>query len=287
MMLMVRFKNVFSFRLPMRASFRSFSIASEQYTAPSIISEVPGPKSKALLLSMDRRSESGAVHFFVDYQKSNGNFIVDVDGNVLLDVFCQIASLPLGYNHPRILQALTNPNNLHLFAQRPALGNLPPADWPERIERSLMSVSPRGMDSVYQMMCGSCSNENAYKVACMHFARIQRGGAPFGPEDRESCMRNASPGSPALSILSFERSFHGRLFGSLSTTRSKALHKVPATGARICLPLLGSRKKSAFYQEDDRPSASFQPQNPRSAPPPPCAACARRLRGRLRSRRTP
>lgn len=211
--------------LPWRG--RSFgSTSAALFHEPSVISEVPGPRSKELLQKMDKRSDIGAVHFFVDYQKSQGNFIVDVDGNVLLDVFCQIASLPLGYNHPRILNALTNPANLHLFAQRPALGNLPPSDWPERIERSLMSVSPRGMDSVYQMMCGSCSNENAYKVACMHFARLQRGGASFGAEERDSCMRNASPGSPPLSILSFERSFHGRLFGSLSTTRSKALHKV-------------------------------------------------------------
>jgi 4-aminobutyrate aminotransferase/(S)-3-amino-2-methylpropionate transaminase len=205
---------------------RLISDAKDMHIAPLILTEVPGPKSKALMKMMDKRSESGAVHFFVDYQRSKGNFIVDVDGNVLLDVFCQIASLPLGYNHPKIISALTNPENLHLFAQRPALGNLPPADWPERVERSLMSVSPRGMDSVYQMMCGSCSNENAYKVACMHFARVQRGGAAFGPEDQNSCMRNAAPGSPPLSILSFERSFHGRLFGSLSTTRSKALHKV-------------------------------------------------------------
>ncbi len=39
-------------------------------------------------------------------------------------------------------------------------------------------------------------------------------------------MLNQSPGSPQLSILSFKSGFHGRLFGSLSATRSKAIHKV-------------------------------------------------------------
>lgn len=34
------------------------------------------------------------------------------------------------------------------------------------------------------------------------------------------------PGSPDLTVLSFKGGFHGRLFGSLSTTRSKAIHKL-------------------------------------------------------------
>jgi len=41
-----------------------------------------------------------------------------------------------------------------------------------------------------------------------------------------SCMANHKPGSPDLSVLSFKNGFHGRLFGSLSTTRSKAIHKI-------------------------------------------------------------
>jgi 4-aminobutyrate aminotransferase-like enzyme len=33
-------------------------------------------------------------------------------------------------------------------------------------------------------------------------------------------------GSPDLAILSFGKAFHGRMFGSLSTTHSKAIHKL-------------------------------------------------------------
>ena len=36
------------------------------------------------------------ISFLVDFEKSHGNYIVDADGNVMLDVFCQIGSLPLG-----------------------------------------------------------------------------------------------------------------------------------------------------------------------------------------------
>ena len=36
------------------------------------------------------------VHFFGDYERSYGNFVVDVDGNTFLDLFGQIGSLALG-----------------------------------------------------------------------------------------------------------------------------------------------------------------------------------------------
>ena len=40
--------------------------------------------------------QTGTVAFFVDYERSKGNFVVDADSNVLLDTFAQISSLPLG-----------------------------------------------------------------------------------------------------------------------------------------------------------------------------------------------
>lgn len=37
-----------------------------------------------------------AVAFFADYDKSCGNYIVDADGNIMLDMLTQMASIPLG-----------------------------------------------------------------------------------------------------------------------------------------------------------------------------------------------
>lgn len=36
------------------------------------------------------------MHFFADFEKCKGNYFVDVDGNRYLDVFQQIASIPIG-----------------------------------------------------------------------------------------------------------------------------------------------------------------------------------------------
>lgn len=100
-----------------------------------------------------------------------------------------------------------------------------------RVLQVLMSIAPKGMHHVTTMMCGSCSNENAFKNAFMWHARRRRGGNDNWTErELQSCMRNESPGCPDSVILSFEGSFHGRTLGSLSATRSKPIHKldVPA-----------------------------------------------------------
>lgn len=64
----------------------------------------------------------------------------------------------------------------------------------------------------------------------MYYRRKERGeDVEFTPEEMSSCMKNQKPGSPDLAILSFGKAFHGRMFGSLSTTHSKAIHKLDST----------------------------------------------------------
>jgi 4-aminobutyrate aminotransferase/(S)-3-amino-2-methylpropionate transaminase len=65
---------------------------------------IPGPKSTAIRSTLDKLQDPRHMFFSADYSKSVGNYIADADGNQLLDLFCQIASIAVGYNNPALLK---------------------------------------------------------------------------------------------------------------------------------------------------------------------------------------
>ncbi|XP_040829886.1 4-aminobutyrate aminotransferase, mitochondrial isoform X5 [Ochotona curzoniae] len=165
------------------------------YDGPLMKTEVPGPRSLELMKQLNIVQNAEAVHFFCNYEESRGNYLVDVDGNRMLDLYSQISSVPIGYSHPALVKVVQQPQNVSTFINRPALGILPPENFVDKLRESLLSNKERG----------------------------QRG---FSKEELETCMVNQAPGCPDYSILSFMGAFHGRTMGCLATTHSKAIHKI-------------------------------------------------------------
>lgn len=195
---------------------------------PTIRTAIPGPESKKAIGHLNTIFDIRSLNMLANYQNSFGNYIADPDGNVLLDVYAQIASIPIGYSNPALLAAAQSPEMASAIINRPALGNFPQHDWAEILETGILKAAPKGLNQVFTAMAGSDANETAYKAAFMWKRRQERGGpdVDFTPEEISTTMHNQSPGSPHMSILSFNTGFHGRLFGSLSTTRSKPIHKL-------------------------------------------------------------
>jgi 4-aminobutyrate aminotransferase / (S)-3-amino-2-methylpropionate transaminase len=206
----------------------SSAFFADEPVGPRIVTPIPGPKSKQAIAELNKVFDTRSVNMLANYQQSYGNYLADPDGNVLLDVYAQIASIPVGYNNPSLLLAATSPDMASALINRPALGNFPQHDWASILETGILKVAPKGLNQVFTAMAGSDANETAYKAAFMWRRQQERGGpdVEFSAEDVASAMLNQEPGSPHLSIMSFKAGFHGRLFGSLSTTRSKPIHKL-------------------------------------------------------------
>ena len=156
----------------------------------------------------------------MNLEKSYGNYFVDADGNQILDSFCNIASLPLGYNHPdleivRPIQNLVSSSFYKYLLQRPT-SPYPDKDWPKLVNDIMMPASPKSTQEVIVACgCGSSANESAFKMAFHH-------------------LKKNNPSSENPEIVSFDRSFHGRLLATLTASRSKGIQKVgvPSFGWR-------------------------------------------------------
>lgn len=140
--------------------------------------------------------------------------------------FAQIASIPLGYNNPELAKVASSPEMVNAIINRPALGNFPSLDYVDLLKTGILRAAPKGLDQVFTATTGSDANETAYKAAFIWRRTQERNGKEATQEEIDSSMVNQAPGAPNYSILSFSKGFHGRLFGSLSTTHSKPIHKL-------------------------------------------------------------
>ena len=196
----------------------------------SMRTAIPGPRTEELRARHGRLQDARTVHVYQHATSSKGNYLVDVDGNTMLDVYGHIAALPVGYNHPDLLAAFRSGRFDWAMGYRPALGVAPPTEWVDLVEGTMMRIAPPGLTRLVTVTTGSEAVENAIKAAFIRHARVRRNGAPPSEAELLACMENDQRSANALKVVSFEGGFHGRTLGALSLTRSKAIHKldVPA-----------------------------------------------------------
>jgi L-lysine 6-transaminase len=145
-----------------------------------------------------------------DMEKSNGVWIYDAKHQrKLLDFFTCFASVPLGYNHPKMtddedfkknlmLAALTNPSNSDIYTSQYA----------EFVETFSRVGIPSYLPHAFFIAGGSLAIENALKVA-MDW-KVQKN------------FKKGYTYEKGFKIIHFEQAFHGRSGYTLSLTNTSA-----------------------------------------------------------------
>jgi len=144
-----------------------------------------------------------------DMEKSNGVYIYDSrNKRTLLDFFTCFASVPLGYNHPKMLNdeafkkslmlaALTNPSNSDIYTTQYA-------QFVETFDRVGI---PEYLPHAFFIAGGSLAIENALKVA-MDW-KVQKNFAKGYKTEK------------GFKVLHFEHAFHGRSGYTMSLTNTQ------------------------------------------------------------------
>lgn len=112
------------------------------------------------------------VQRFIDYKKSKGNYFVDIDGNVVLDLHCNHSSMPLGYNHDVYVNARHTDTYDRFVANRPDGSVLPSDEYVDLLREEVMPVAPHGLNQIHlQEGTTTQANESAITVAILKYAR--------------------------------------------------------------------------------------------------------------------
>ena len=190
---------------------------------------VPGPRTRELAARGAFDMQGIYRSLVIDDVASLGPYIVDVDGNVLLDLFANFALGALGYNHPAILAVTRSAAFAHAAANPTSTPFVTTPSWFDFLEALERRYAPKGMAKVFCVDGGGEGVEAALKVAfIVHAERArERAGQPRNPLELAEAEQHAvmdNHGTDAV-VVSFAGSFHGRGLGPLSATHSKVIHK--------------------------------------------------------------
>lgn len=164
---------------------------------PQLITALPGPKAKEIV-ERDRRviSPSYTRDYPLVAKSGRGALVEDVDGNTFLDFAAGIAVVATGHCHPQVVSAI----------QRQAA---------ELIHMSGTDFFYPGMVDLAERLAAIAPGNTPKRV---YFGNS-------GTEAIEAAMKLARYHTRRDKFIAFHGCFHGRTFGSLSLTASKAVQR--------------------------------------------------------------
>ncbi len=163
---------------------------------PLITTGPPGPKAEAILRRDARVIAQSMVRDYpLVVDRAEGMNLWDVDENRYLDYSAGIAVMNLGWNHPEVVQAVTN--QVQKLSHGAFLDYC--SEVPVSFSEKLVSMLPGDLNRVYLSNSGAETVEAALKLARHHTKRKY--------------------------FIAFYGGFHGRTYGALSLTASKVIQR--------------------------------------------------------------
>lgn len=169
---------------------------------PNLITPLPGPRARALM-ARDRAvtSPSYTRSYPLVVERGDGCIVTDVDGNAFLDMTAGIAVAATGHAHPQVVQAIQaqSENLLHMC----------------------------GADFYYEPMIQLAETLTARAPfpQPMQGARAKVLFTNSGAESVEGALKLARYATSRWQVIAFVGGFHGRTYGAMSLTGSKAVQR--------------------------------------------------------------
>jgi 4-aminobutyrate aminotransferase len=164
---------------------------------PEIKTALPGPEAKRLLEKDERFiSPSYTRSYPLVAARGYGAMIEDVDGNVFLDFNAGVAVCALGHAHPEIAEVIAR--QAQMFTHISGTDYYYPHQ--TELAEKLIEITPGNFDK-----------------------KVHYGNS--GAEAMEGALKAAIYSTGRDKFIAFRGSFHGRTFGTLSLTSSRAAQR--------------------------------------------------------------
>jgi acetylornithine aminotransferase/acetylornithine/N-succinyldiaminopimelate aminotransferase len=158
------------------------------------LEQIQSAEARLLLSTYDRNP--------ILFVRGEGVFLIDEQGERYLDLLSGIGVNALGYSHPAIVEAIAKQSRALIH-----VSNLFYHEGQAELAQRLTERT--GLDRVFFANTGTEAWEGALKLARAHAGLLRSEGKQIGTK-----------------FLALEQSFHGRTFGSMSTTH-KAKYREP------------------------------------------------------------